>query len=129
MNKGCTYPIMNALARAATPKLCGNDNGGYLIVTLVPYLNQFGGMETQAQRLCTKHACEVASWKFVQELPKTPFTGEELEYLQSLGFELIDLVPEGALDADSPRSTKFKHTLDEAGITDGDDAEDIILDA
>lgn len=56
----------------------------------------------KAQMLCPKHSIEITTYKFVQELPRQPFTDGELEFLMQHGYDLIDLV-----DANDERSPHF----------------------
>lgn len=84
---GCEYPVMNPLARAARPKLCGKAAGDTLW-TLVPYIDEAGRLDERIQPLCLDHSISLASWKMAENLPKEPFTHDELTTLHVFGIPL-----------------------------------------
>ena len=85
----CEYPVPNKLASAVAPKLCGEVDRALL--SLVPYQDRSGEIETRIQPLCLKHACEIATFKYAQSL-RVPFTTNEIIFLRDQGCEILGLL-------------------------------------
>lgn len=89
----CTYPVHSKLALASTPKLCGAIDA--FVAVNVPYRDRSNKLQTQQQHLCLLHACDVAVWKCLRNIPRNFLTEAETHQLLSFGFSKEELMAEG----------------------------------